>query len=153
VVNGLKILILIDGSLWSQKAAIHALPIAKRKKAEVVFFSVLDIRDAKAMAFNFCVQSDMCERIKDYEEQIWRDMKRSINDEIADIMFYYNTEDIPCSYQMVEGDTREKIVAEANSGAYDLVVMGAIGKNSKAKVGALVDLLPREIKPPLFIVR
>ena len=149
----MKILILIDGSLWSQKAAIHALPVAKRKKAEVVFFSVLDIRDAKAMAFNFCVQSDMCERIKDYEEQIWRDMRRSINDEIADIMFYYNTEDIPCSYRVVEGDTMEKIVAEANSGEYSLVVMGAHGKSSKAKVGTLVDLLPREVKPPLFIVR
>ena len=47
----MKILVLIDGSKWSQKAALHAIEVAKRKNAEVVLFSVLDIGEAKAMAF------------------------------------------------------------------------------------------------------
>jgi nucleotide-binding universal stress UspA family protein len=148
----MKILVLIDGSMWSHKAAIHALPIAKRKRAGVVFLSVLDIDDAKTMAFNYCSQSDLCDRIKDYEEQIWRDMKRGINNEIADIMFYYNTEDIPCTYKVVEGKTMERIVQEANSGEYSLVVMGSHGKDSTMKIGTLVNELPKKVTPPILIV-
>jgi len=39
----MKILVLIDGSKWSQKAALHAIEVAKQKNGEVVLFSVLAI--------------------------------------------------------------------------------------------------------------
>ncbi|HNQ33226.1 MAG TPA: universal stress protein, partial [Methanoculleus sp.] len=61
----MKILVLIDGSKWSQKAALHAIEVAKQKNGEVVLFSVLDIKEAKAMAFNFCTQSGICDRLQD----------------------------------------------------------------------------------------
>ena len=60
----MKILVLLDGSTWSQKGALHAIQIAKHKSADVTFFSVLDRNEAKALAFNFCAQSDMCHLIK-----------------------------------------------------------------------------------------
>lgn len=68
----MKILVLLDGSMWSHKGALYALRIAREKKAEIVLFSVLDKRDSKSMAFNFCNQSNMCNRITNYESQIWR---------------------------------------------------------------------------------
>jgi nucleotide-binding universal stress UspA family protein len=149
----MKILILMDGSLWSQKAALHAITIAKRKNAEVTFFSVLDIKEAKAMAFNFCTQSDMCDRIKNYEEQIWRDMKKNINTAISDILFHYNTENIACTSKIVEGVTTEEIVREANSNGYGLVVMGAYGKNTKTRVGRLFTEIAGDITVPVLIIR
>jgi nucleotide-binding universal stress UspA family protein len=148
----MKILILMDGSLWSHKAALHAMTIAKRKQAEVTFFSVLDHNEAKAMAFNFCTQSDMCDRIKNYEEQIWRDMKKSITNSISEILFHYNSEDIVSTSKIVEGVTREEIIAEANKEGYGLVVMGAYGKNAKTRVGRLFAEISGDIDIPILII-
>ncbi|NYT04996.1 MAG: universal stress protein [Methanomicrobiales archaeon] len=148
----MKILVLLDGSKWSQKAAMHAITIAKRKKAQVMFFSVLDIREAKAMAFNFCAQSDLCDRIKNYEEQIWRDMKKSINDEIADILYYYNRENVDCLSKVVEGNLHEEIVREVKDGGYTLIVMGAYGKNAKIRMGSLFCDISRDVTAPILIV-
>lgn len=149
----MKILVLLDGSAWSQKCALHAIQIARDKNADVTFFSVLDRNEARALAFNFCAQSDVCHLIKDYEEQIWRDMKRSINTELNDLLYHYTREDISCNTRMVEGDVGEEVVREANNGGYSLVVMGAYGKGGKSHEGALSENIAGLIKPPLLIVK
>lgn len=149
----MKILVLLDGSMWSHKAALHAMNVAKRKSADVTFFSVLDRRAAKELAFNFCVQSDMCDRIKDHEVQIWRDMRKSINEEMAGVLHHCNSMDVACSSKVVEGDRKDLIVEEANSGAYTLIVMGAYGRDAKTEIGSLCISISREITPPLLIVR
>jgi nucleotide-binding universal stress UspA family protein len=149
----MKILVLLDGSMWSHKAALHAMTIAKRKSADVTFFSVLDRRSAKALAFNFCVQSDMCDRIRDHEQQIWRDMKKNINEEMAGVIYHCNSMDVNCTSKVIEGDRTVAIVEEANTGGYTLVVMGAYGRDAKTELGSLCTSISRELKPPLLIVR
>ena len=149
----MKILVLIDGSKWSQKAALHAVEVAKRKNAEVVLFSVLDIAEAKAMAFNFCNQSGICGQLKDYEGRIWADMRKSTETDLAGILFRSREEKVPCSSKIVEGRIREEVIKEANSGEYGLIVMGAFGKSGKARIGALLEDIGGEIRSPLLIVR
>ncbi len=149
----MKYLVLLDGSKWSQKAALHAISIAKKKGAEVVFFSVLDIREARAMAFNFCAQSGICDRVKDYEVQIWRDMKKNIQDELAAILYHYNKEHLTCSSKIVEGITRDEVIREANAGEYSLVVMGAYGRSGKSRISTLFEEIAGEVTPPILIVR
>jgi nucleotide-binding universal stress UspA family protein len=148
----MKILVLLDGSMWSHKAALHAMTLAKRKSADVTFFSVLDRRTAKALAFNFCVQSDMCDRIKDHEQQIWRDMKKNINEEMAGVLYHCNSMEVTCTSKIVEGDRKNAIVEEANSGEYNLVVMGAYGRDAKNEIGSLFTSISMELNPPLLIV-
>lgn len=149
----MKILVLIDGSKWSQKAALHAIKLAKRKNAEVVLFSVLDIVEAKAMAFNFCTQSGICEMLKDYEGRIWNDMKKSIADDQNNILTRYRGEKILCSGKIVEGNIRDEVIKEANSGGYGLVVMGAFGRSGKNRISALLEQIGGAVKPPLLVVR
>ena len=149
----MKILVLIDGSKWSQKAALHAIEVAKQKNGEVVLFSVLDIKEANAMAFNFCTQSGICDRLQDYEGRIWADMRKSTEGDIAGILSRSREENIRCSSKIVEGRVREEVVNEANSGGYGLVVMGAFGKSGKARIGALIEDIGGVIRPPLLIVR
>lgn len=149
----MKILVLIDGSKWSQKAALHAIELAKRKDAEVVLFSVLDIKEAKAMAFNFCAQSGICEQLKDYEGRIWKDMRKSIEDDQNSILSRYRGEKIRCSSKIVEGRIKDRILGEANSGAYGLVVMGAFGRSGKARISSLLEEIGGAVKPPLLVVR
>jgi len=149
----MKILVLIDGSKWSQKAALHAIELAKRKNAEVVLFSVLDIAEAKAMAFNFCAQSGICDQLKDYEGRIWGDMRKSIQDDQHSILSRCREEKIRCSPKIVEGRIRDETLTEANSGEYGLVVMGACGRSGKARISALLEQIGGAVRPPLLIVR
>lgn len=149
----MKILVLIDGSKWSQKAALHASEVAKRKNAEVVLFSVLDIAEAKAMAFNFCAQSGICDRLRDYESRIWADMHKSTEDDLAGILSRYTGEKVRCSSKIVEGRVRDEVVRVANSGEYGLVVMGAFGKSGKTRIGALLEDIGGAIRSPLLVVR
>lgn len=138
--------------MWSQKAALHALEIAKKKKADVVLMSVLDIHDAKALAFNFCSQSGICDRIKSYEDQIWRDMRRNINEEMSQVLFHYSEEEVACSSKIVEGTAAAEIVKEAETGGYSLVVMGAHGRNAKDRLGMLSSDLAGKTTAPILIV-
>ncbi|MBP1928741.1 nucleotide-binding universal stress UspA family protein [Methanolinea mesophila] len=149
----MKILVLLDGSTWSQKCAIHALQVAKNRGAEVTFFSVLDRNEARALAFNFCAQSELCSQIKDYEEQIWRDMRRNINSEMNDLSIHCAREDVKCRSMVVEGPVQDEVIREANSGGYFLVVMGAYGKSGKSHCGSLSELVAGKITPPLLIVK
>lgn len=148
-----KILVLIDSSKWSQKAALHAIGLAKRKNTGVVLFSVLDIAEAKAMAFNFCTQSGVCGLLKDYEDRIWKDMHKSIQDEIDGILSRYRGEKVRCSSKIVEGHIRDEVLREANSGEYGLVVMGAFGKSGKARLSSLLEEIGGAVRPPLLVVR
>ena len=148
-----KILVLLDGSTWSHKCALHAVQVAKKSGSMVVFLSVLDRSEARAQAFIFCAQSDMCHLIRDHEEKIWRDMKRSINTEYQDLLTYYAKEKMDCESRTVEGDVREEVLKEANSGRYSLVVMGAYGKSGKSHAGMLSEQIAGLVDPPLLIVR
>jgi nucleotide-binding universal stress UspA family protein len=149
----MKILVLIDGSKWSQKAALHAIELAKRKNAEVVLFSVLDITEAKALAFNFCAQSGICAQLKDYEGRIWGDMRKSIHDDQNNILTRCAGEKVRGSAKVVEGSTREEVLKEANSGDYGLVVLGAFGRSGKTRLSALLEQIGGAVRPPLLVVR
>ena len=149
----MKILVLLDGSMWSHKGALYALRIAKEKKAEAVLFSVLDKRDSKSMAFNFCTQSDMCSRIENYEAQIWRDLRKSISDEMTQVLLFFNREGIPTETKIVEGTASDEIIKEALSSEYDLVVMGGYGRNPKSGGNRLFPRLAEELQVPIFMAR
>ncbi len=149
----MKILVLIDGSKWSQKAALHAIELAKRKNAEMVLFSVLDIAEAKALAFNFCTQSGICAQLKDYEGKIWGDMRKSIQDDQNSILTRCAGEKVRTSAKIVEGSARDEVLKEANSGEYGLVVMGAFGRSGKTRLSALLEEIGGAVRPPLLVVR
>jgi len=147
----MKILILIDGSMWSHKAAMYALQLAKKKEAEIVLFSVLDKRESKSMAFNFCTQSNMCDRIENYESQIWHDMRRSINDEMTQMLIQMGKQGISTTSKIVEGDLVGEIIKEAKSGGYSLIMMGASGKQARTTISKLFVDISNEVTIPLFI--
>ncbi len=147
----MKLLVLIDGSMWSHKAAMYALQLARKKEAEIVLFSVLDKRESKAMAFNFCTQSNMCDRIENYESQIWRDMRRSINDEMTQMLIQMGKQKISATSRIVEGNIAEEVVKEANGGGYSLIIMGASGKQARSTLSKLFVNISNEVDIPLFI--
>jgi nucleotide-binding universal stress UspA family protein len=149
----MKILALIDGSKWSHKGALHAVSIAKKKNADVVLLSVLDRREARTMAFNYCTQSDKCDIIGTYEQNIWHDMRRNIETELSAVWDYCTSEGCRCTTKVREGDRREEIVQEIRDGGYSLVVMGAYGRSGRTSLGSALTDIAGEIETPVLIVR
>ncbi|QDA32120.1 universal stress protein [Thermococcus indicus] len=149
----MRILVLVDGSKWSQKAALHAIAIAKKKRGKVILFSVLDRREARAMAFNLGMFSENLSEVERFEEEIWNDMKRSIKHLMTNLLELCQEEGVNCSFRIVEGSAKEKILEEANSGGYSLVVMGAYGRSGKTRIGSLLEEVVGLIGPPVMVVR
>ncbi|CAD5245086.1 universal stress protein [Thermococcus camini] len=149
----MRILVLVDGSKWSQKAALHAIAIAKKKRGKVILFSVLDRREARAMAFNLGMFSENLSEVERFEEEIWNDMKRSIKHLMTNLLELCQEEGVNCSFRIVEGSAKEKILEEANSGRYSLVVMGAYGRSGKTRIGSLLEEVVGLIGPPAMVVR
>jgi nucleotide-binding universal stress UspA family protein len=149
----MKILVLIDGSKWSQKAALHGIAVAKKKNAKLVLFSVLDRREARATAFNLVARHGDIEKVRRFEDEVWNKMKRDLQDVMSEILKFCHEEGVNCSIKIVEGMAKDKILEEANSGEYSLVVMGAYGKSGKTRIGSLLEEIAGNVKPPLLIVR
>ena len=149
----MRILVLIDGSKWSQKAALHAFSIAKRKKAKVTLFSVLDRKETRAIAFQLSMRSESIEDLQRFEETVWKETKVGVKEVITNLLEIGARESINCSFRIVEGTAKTKILEEANSGRYDLVVMGAYGKSGKTRIGSLLEDVIGEIKLPVMVVR
>ncbi len=149
----MRILVLVDGSKWSQKAALHAFSIARGKEAKVVLFSVLDRKEVKAIAFHLSLRSENLEEMKRFEETAWKEMKKSVKEVITTLLELGRKEGINCSFRVVEGAAKDRILEEANSGKYDLVVMGAYGKSGKTRIGSLLEDVAGFIEPPIVIVR
>ncbi|ASI99177.1 universal stress protein [Thermococcus celer] len=147
------ILVLVDGSKWSQKAALHAIAIAKRKRDKIILFSVLDRREAKALAFNIGMRIQNLKDMRKFEEEIWREMKKSIKEILTNLLELCHEEGVNCSIRIVEGSARDKILEEANSGKYSLVVMGAYGRSGKTRIGSLLEEVIGLIEPPVMVVR
>ncbi|CAB50594.1 universal stress protein [Pyrococcus abyssi] len=149
----MKLLVLIDGSKWSQKAALHAFSIAKRSNAKVILFSVLDRREARALAFHLSMRSESLEKIREFEETIWKDMKKSVKEVITTLLELGKREGVNCSFKIAEGSAKEEILKEANSGKYDMVIMGAYGRSGKTRIGSLLEEVVGQIRIPVMIVR
>lgn len=149
----MKILVLLDGSKWSYKAAINAIEIAKKKDAEIVIFSVIDRAETRAAAFYFCRQSNMCDLVNEHEDKIYRDLKKSIGEDLNELTLNMNKMDLNGSSRVVEGRREEEILKEFDSGDYTLVVMGAFGKRSNIRVGTLFNEISTAINVPILIIR
>ncbi len=149
----MKVLALIDGSKWSQKAALYAFSVARGRKAKVVLFSALDRREARVIAFQLSMRRGSVKEMEQFEETAWKEMKKGVKEILTALLELARGEGINCSIKIVEGDAKESILREANSGSYNLVVMGAYGKSGKTRIGSLLEEVIGLINPPVMVVR
>jgi len=149
----MKILVLLDGSKWSYKAAINAIEIAKKKDAEITIFSVIDRGETRSAAFYFCRQSDRCDLVNEHEEKIYRDLKKSIGEDLNELNLNMNRINLNGTSKVVEGKRDEEILKEYDAGGYTLVVMGAYGKRSNMRIGTLFKEISTAVNVPILVIR
>lgn len=115
-----KILVPVDGSAASQKAAAKALDIAKKFQSEVTFIHVMYEPDVNRYnKFGVLIDPELKklkERLKETEKKLMESVISSLD-----------TEGVEIKRKIIPGVAYEEILKEADNGKYDLIVMGQLG--------------------------
>lgn len=142
-----KILVPIDGSAASQKAAAKALDIAKKFQSEVTFIHVMYEPDVNRYnKFGVLIDPELKklkERLKETEKKLMDSVISSLN-----------TEGVEIKRKIIPGVAYEEILKEADNGKYDLIVMGQLGY-SKVKrffVGSVTYRVISDSVCPVLVV-
>jgi nucleotide-binding universal stress UspA family protein len=145
-----RILVPIDGSKMSQKAAEYAVELAKQTGASLTLLSVIDKRFILGQAVSASASpTHLRESIEDYLYQ----SAQSSTAKTAKICERYH---LKHSAVIRTGHPVEEIVKEAAKSKVDLIVMGSHGKSAlKAAVLGSVTygVLHKDAKTPILIVR
>jgi nucleotide-binding universal stress UspA family protein len=162
-----KILYTTDLSESGRHAFPYAASVAQRYNAELTVFHVVETRDFEKYLVGY-ISEDFWKELKtrDLEEarQILLSRKRD-DVEIKDIVHHFCDESLSpdpdksvLSYRvMVEtGEPVEKILQEAHSGDYDLVVISKRGNRSSVKdaiIGNTTRRVIRRCNVPVMVVQ
>jgi nucleotide-binding universal stress UspA family protein len=145
-----KILVPIDGSKVSQKAAKYAVELAKQTGASLTLLSVIDKRFIVGQSVSASASpTHLKESVEDYLKQ----SAQSSTDEIAKEC---KRKRIQYKAAIRKGHPVEEIVKEATKSKADLIIMGSHGKSAlKAAVLGSVTygVIHKDSKIPVLIVR
>jgi nucleotide-binding universal stress UspA family protein len=145
-----KILVPLDGSKVSQKAAKYGIDLAKQTGASLKLLSIIDRRFLVGQSVSSAVSpTHLRESIEDYLKQ----SAQASTDKIAKIC---EQNGIRCGVAIRTGHPVEEIVNEATKSKADLIVMGSHGKTAlKAAVLGSVTygVMHKDTKIPVLIVR
>lgn len=143
-----KILVPVDGSTASQKAAAKALEIAKKFQSDVTFIYVMYEPDiSRYNKFGVLIDPDM----KKLKEKLKENEKKMLDSIIAGL----DTSDVTINEKILAGVAYEEILKEAAEGNYDLIVMGQRGY-SKVKrffVGSVAYRVISDASCPVLTVQ
>lgn len=139
-----KILVPVDGSEASVRAAEYAADLARRYGAAV---TLLFVADPGAIA-----GSPLPEDVK---AQLQSAMQEANQQMLASVARLF--EGVEVQYRQLEGSPGRMIAAEAESGASDLIVMGSRGlgrdEDQVITIGSVADRVLRRVRCPVLVVK
>lgn len=148
-----KILVAIDGSEHSMKAAEYAIGIARDNKAELIALTVLDITKIRYAASAFIASPmyglDELER-KRKEAQEWLDNVGKL------LTSQKGNDDIPFKYQIEESmSVAGTIVDFAENQNIDLIVVGSRGRSgfTKLLLGSVASTVVTYATCPVLVTK
>jgi len=114
-----KILVPVDGSAASKKAAEKAIEIAKKYNSKITFLTVASTPDLHYHGYYYGVGFDY----NDLTKKNLNAGKKMLEDFISKLeLDGINHEEV-----VVEGEAYEEILKEANKSEYDYIIMGRRG--------------------------
>ena len=139
-----KILVPVDGSEVSVRAAEHAADLARRYGSVV---TLLFISDPGAIAV-----SPLPEEVK---AQFQFAMQEANQQMLAGVARLFSGVEVQA--RQLEGSPGRMIAAEADSGACDLIVMGSQGlglrEDQQISIGSVTDRVLRRVHCPVLVVK
>ena len=139
-----RILVPIDGSQLSLKAAKQGIYIAKKLESEVVFLYVIDVRMIETSSLTGTDQGILRTRLRNVAERYLNEAAKLAEEE--NIMF---------QNRIREGLPAEDILKEIEDEKIDLVIMGSKGMSGAHRViiGSTAEEIVRWSPCPVLIVK
>jgi nucleotide-binding universal stress UspA family protein len=145
-----KILVPTDGSKAAQKAAMHAVDLAKQLKATVIVLSVIDKRSFMGQTVPASkTPRHIIEPIEDY-------LREAAEGYAGEIEKLCDKNGVQSKTVITVGHPVEAIVKEAVRVKADLIIMGSHGKSALAVavLGSVTyGVIHKETKIPVLVVR
>lgn len=142
-----KILVPVDGSTASQKAAAKAIEIAKKFGASIMFITVILEPDlSKYNKFGVLIDPDM----KKLKEKLKENEKKMLDSVIKGL----DVTDVQISEKIIAGVAYEEILKEAEEGNYDMIVIGQRGftKVKRFFLGSVAYRVVSDAVCPVLVV-
>ncbi|MFP3845821.1 universal stress protein [Priestia filamentosa] len=131
------ILLAVDGSEHSKRAATHAIQLAKLvADAKVEIISILDLSKVKA-------------------EVLHSELKQKRQQGLAEIENVFKQEGVTYTLTMERGEPGLTIVLYANKHAVDIVIIGSRGLNSLQEMvlGSVSHKVAKRVHCPVMIIK
>ena len=145
-----KILVPIDGSKMSQKAAKYAIDLAKQTGASLMLLSVIDNRFIISQTVSASASpTHVKESVEDY-------LKQAVQASADEISRLCDKNRVRCKWAIRTGHPVEVIVNEAKKVKANLIVMGSHGKSAlrAAVLGSVTyGVMHEDSNVPVLIVR
>ena len=165
-----RILVPTDGSFPSLVAQELAAFLAKKHKSTVTVLHVIAHEFMRPHVRGFLMQYRASDRMVPYQEPVPIGRDTSIPEAVgreltgwyhqrgekavAEALALFKEENIPVDHKLIEhADPAETILEEAETGNYDLIVMGHCGLEEKEKphLGSVAEKVSRHAKIPVLI--
>ncbi|MBC7110578.1 MAG: hypothetical protein PWR13_262 [Archaeoglobi archaeon] len=136
-----KILLPVDGSECSKKAALHAFSIARSYGGEIFAVHVIDIEEEFLTGTYY---EELLQKLKERGQKILEEIERMAEEHGIKVQKIIKT-----------GNEAEEILEAAEEVKADLIVMGSHGKSALAKflIGSVSERVIRHSKIPVLTVR
>ena len=145
-----KILVPTDGSKAAQKAARHAVQLAKQLKASVIVLSVIDKRSFIGQTVPAAETArHVVEPIEDY-------LREAAEGYAGEIKKLCEKNDVRSKTVITTGHPVEQIVKEAEKSKADLIVMGSHGRSALAAVvlgSVAYGVIHKDTKIPVLVAK
>jgi len=139
-----KILVPVDGSNVSVRAAEHAADLARHYSAAVTLLFVADPGAITVSTLPQAVKAQIQSAMREANEQM-----------LASVARVFEGVEVQC--QQLEGSPGRMIAAEAERGACDLIVMGSQGfglqEDQQLTMGSVADRVLRRVRCPVLVVK
>jgi len=152
-----RIMVAIDLSVYSEQTLAYAVMAASAFKATLTVVNVINGRDLemiRRIATNEFSRSNEAYALKAEEEYIAKTTKER-GHTIDSLLAAYKKEDLSVSVQFKTGVPFKELLAAAEEGGADLMVIGAKGRSNVMDVlfGSTAENIQRLSKIPVLSVR
>lgn len=145
-----KILVPIDGSLASQRAAEKAVEIAKLSNSEITFITIVNLpSEDKYAYFGLDIKTAFLANRKEMLEEMIKQDTKMLNILVRNL----DLENLKININVIAGVPFEQILKVSENG-YDMIVMGRKGlsKIHRFFVGSVTQRVISESKCPVLVV-
>lgn len=146
-----KILVPVDGSKASQKAAQNAVSIARQYGSEITFITVVNLpSDDKYAIFGFNVQTAFNANRK----TMLKELIAQESNMLEVIIHNIDSADVKINKRVVTGTPYEEIIKTAVDEKFDLIVMGRRGFSEIERffIGSVTQRVISDSPCPVLVV-